>query len=215
MSGYPSQATGCFNPRARGGRDAAGKQPLPRPMFQSTRPRGARPMGREDLHGASCFNPRARGGRDHTVCNTRYFSSFQSTRPRGARHAGYFHLKRSQVSIHAPAGGATHNDQQPKSSRRFNPRARGGRDALYVQTWWQKWFQSTRPRGARPADNRESIRVCVSIHAPAGGATITVGQLNDLASFNPRARGGRDPLNKDTLPIIEFQSTRPRGARHV
>ena len=34
----------------------------------------------------------------------------------------------------------------------------------------------------------------VSIHAPAGGATIQhCGRLCGRCSFNPRARGGRDP----------------------
>ena len=78
-------------------------------MFQSTRPRGARP-GRPAPHvpaylvsihapawGATfvpssrrseqwCFNPRARVGRDHPTIGDLFNSrQFQSTRPRGAR----------------------------------------------------------------------------------------------------------------------------------
>ena len=54
-----------FNPRARAGRDL--NSPLysvRKVRFQSTRPRGARPIDR-DIGGAIvCFNPRARAGRD-------------------------------------------------------------------------------------------------------------------------------------------------------
>jgi len=54
-------------------------------------------------------------------------------------------------------------------------------------------FQSTRPRGARQDRTLGgSLAECVSIHAPAWGATAVASQ--------------------DRL-AIEFQSTRPRGAR--
>ncbi len=78
------------------------------------------------------------------------------------------------VSIHAPAWGAT-------SSRAICLSAR--------------WFQSTRPHGARRRDQPE--------------ATSEV-------SFNPRARMGRDacPYNRVLLGL-QFQSTRPHGARLV
>src|SRR5690606_40271489 len=77
----------------------------------------------------------------------------------------------------------------------FNPRARVGRDG-----WREKptmavvWFQSTRPRGARRcvrAGGRR--RACVSIHAPAWGATKPRWITGPSEpSFNPRARVGRD-----------------------
>ena len=77
-----------FNPRARAGRDAATWSAFPiRFLFQSTRPRGARPPC---SCAAACrphrFNPRARAGRDKTSLedNCHPFP-FQSTRPRGAR----------------------------------------------------------------------------------------------------------------------------------
>ena len=97
---------------------------------------------------------------------------FQSTRPRGARPHELAAVIDKQVSIHAPAGGATrlktNNDNGgcvsihapagarllvqnvAKRNRGFNPRARGGRDN----------FPTIAERGYR-----------VSIHAPAGGAT--------------------------------------------
>ena len=79
-------------------------------------------------------------------------------------------------------------------------------------------FQSTRPRGARPAWRRENAPKCkVSIHAPAWGATAGATMSEAPTSrFNPRARVGRDlGTPADPLRLDTFQSTRPRGARHV
>ena len=189
-----------------------------------------------------CFNPRARGGRDPIVMIDQQL---------------YI------VSIHAPAGGATHQlrevadvlglfqSTRPRGARRhgrlgrteekgrFNPRARGGRDAKTSRPNLPRWkfqstrprgarlevldvadlvdkFQSTRPRGARQSDHHwERGLHRVSIHAPAGGATwAIVFPLVSKACFNPRARGGRDMVigvfvGDEGL----FQSTRPRGAR--
>ena len=79
--------------------------------FQSTRPRGARRPSSPKTRVFLCFNPRARGGRDSAINpNITLIVQFQSTRPRGARlqitgTAGCV----GDVSIHAPAGGATSN----------------------------------------------------------------------------------------------------------
>ena len=55
-------------------------------------------------------------------------------------------------------------------------------------------FQSTRPHGARHRIGRDlKMAFCVSIHAPAWGATFGILTLPEVASsFNPRARMGRD-----------------------
>jgi len=120
---------------------------------------------------------------------------FQSTRPRGARrvYAGHARLY-GHVSIHAPAGGATSLTVIFFRSSGFNPRARGGRDARLHEPLYKRLcfnprarggrdfperhsrayyqFQSTRPRGARLRSYAEQETTCVSIHAPAGGATL-------------------------------------------
>ena len=100
--------------------------------FQSTRPRGARPLASKlDGGGTAGFNPRARVGRDGSpaiidgICLC------------------------------------------------FNPRARVGRDLnILIHSPDCYKFQSTRPRGAR-LDRLRSIalKIFVSIHAPAWGAT--------------------------------------------
>ena len=77
------------------------------------------------------FNPRSRGGSDQGYRSLKTpLSQFQSTLPRGERLASLF--KRPPeifVSIHAPAGGATHPfHKMPLLFLRFNPRSRGGSD---------------------------------------------------------------------------------------
>ena len=123
----------CFNPRARGGHDL-GLTTISdiNGLFQSTRPRGARPeraglTGKDNwvsIHapagGATglvsqafrqflCFNPRARGGRDFSPslwwCVVGEVSIHA---PAGGATQIYPRIFiQIQVSIHAPAGGAT------------------------------------------------------------------------------------------------------------
>ena len=130
---WPSPASGSFNPRARVGRDLKICMAPDRPrVFQSTRPRGARPdRWYGILRWTNGFNPRARVGRDLSNFPTfSHYVKFQSTRPRGARR---FDTAQSAwewiVSIHAPAWGATPLPARwPRGAARFNPRARVGRD---------------------------------------------------------------------------------------
>ena len=102
------------------------------------------------------------------------------------------------VSIHAPAGGATAAFflLLPASGVSIHAPAGGATDS--------------------PPTMTQSIPF-VSIHAPAGGATSSPTLMpNPHPSFNPRARGGRDPPKGDEeLFFDRFQSTRPRGARRV
>ena len=77
----------------------------------------------------------------------------------------------------------------------FNPRARVGRD-LPLIPFAQGW-KSFNPRA----------RVGRDLAGPEA--------LSGLRSFNPRARVGRDAyMLVVSAAAIQFQSTRPRGARH-
>ena len=97
---------------------------------------------------------------------------FQSTRPRGARRPPL-----------RDCGGCG----------RFNPRARGGRDGSPAGQCRILWRFNPRARGGRDQITAvEFFQAMVSIHAPAGGATIQPRALDKSRSFNPRARGGRD-----------------------
>ena len=77
----------------------------------------------------------------------------------------------------------------------FNPRPRAGGDVIDIhKPQAADLFQSTPPRGGRPAMNRNDARgACVSIHAPAWGATPESTSTSDSTDcFNPRPRVGGD-----------------------
>ena len=167
-----------FNPRARAGRDNAESLTVPATvLFQSTRPRGARPDVVATLQGKTLVSIHAPArGATWKVAMLVELLPFQSTRPRGARRCrrcrelrgrrfnpraragrdviGPLAVANNEVSIHAPARGATYSCQMIVS---------------------YSGFQSTRPRGARPAEARHAPDDRqVSIHAPARGATKRV-----------------------------------------
>jgi len=76
--------------------------------FQFTRPRGARRLREGNQTAGGSFNSRARAGRDcvsHVIVPA--CIEFQFTRPRGARLKMVVLVAAAQVSIHAPARGAT------------------------------------------------------------------------------------------------------------
>ena len=184
--------------RPRGARPDISSATVTRNEFQSTRPRGARHLTRRPMGRDVGFNPRARVGRDcGRGLRLHPGKEFQSTRPRGARHA----LQRRRVrwlgvSIHAPAWGAT-SGPPSELCRGYafqSTRPRGARRAPKSRGHAVTMFQSTRPRGARLASpDAISCPLLVSIHAPAWGATC-VGRILCLTvgGFNPRARVGRD-----------------------
>ena len=90
----------CFNPRARGGRDACTLAQISRTVtFQSTRPRGARRDGGVfcTAHAAVSIHAPA-GGATATMLLVRgTIDGFQSTRPRGARLSHHNSLIRRTV----------------------------------------------------------------------------------------------------------------------
>ena len=143
------------------------------------------------------FNPRARTGRDRCCTSALRLAPCFNPRARVGRDG-------------AP-------DQPEAVTLGFNPRARVGRDD--AAAWRSKvssMFQSTRPRGARQSHRRRWCRAAfVSIHAPAWGATPKRdGAFSEPFRFNPRARVGRDREDvEDDADELQFQSTRPRGAR--
>ena len=188
--------TCCFNPRARAGRDTQVADEVEgygvsihapargatfrdstsncNRRFQSTRPRGARPTARFlRASTTTSFNPRARAGRDVSllICaNSRLVSIHAPARgatrvprvwiksvcvsihapARGATVHRFDFLERAAVSIHAPARGATRTDGANRTDWAFqSTRPRGARPALHAAGAADYRFQSTRPRGAR------------------------------------------------------------------
>ncbi len=124
------------------------------------------------------------------------------------------------VSIHAPARGATRADCADRRDDRvvsIHAPARGATAVVRIGSACPAAFQSTRPRGARPYVPRGDRRtIHVSIHAPARGATSAEsnGQECPPEFQSTRPRGARLRRTMAALPVKHaFQSTRPRGAR--
>ena len=166
-------------------------------MFQSTRPRGARPHRRLPPAPRRRFNPRAHGGRDRGGWRAYAWSApFQSTRPRGARrepsdapgrlssfnpraHGGRdVDVKVARVavavSIHAPTGGATILGGPDQRDGRVSIHAPTGGATLKSKLNERQYFVSIHAPtgGATHATRRLREMGIVSIHAPTGGATV-------------------------------------------
>ena len=167
------------------------------------------------------FNPRSRAGSDFRATGKPCLVvGFQSTLPRGERLE--IHHRRGDsisVSIHAPARGAT---SLPifglETLYRFNPRSRAGSDFLLPLSQCQSLgfnprsragsdspsadtqptgyrFQSTLPRGERQNGSGSQMRwYCVSIHAPARGATQNCRTCTRRPSFQSTLPRGERPM---------------------
>ena len=188
----------CFNPRPREGATDLGMPAGHSAMvFQSTPPRRGRLRpGVMEVRQSMFQSTPPRRGRPLEAVGTQPQRMFQSTPPRRGRrvrhrddHDAY------EVSIHAPAKGATCADQrQMLRDRRFNPRPRAGGDAWPLRT-----------RGS-PSH--------VSIHAPARGRQSMRARLPSArVSIHAPARGRRLVDQMLEHRHIEFQSTPPRGGR--
>ena len=144
------------------------------PRFQSTRPHGAGPATSAPRRsGSCCFNPRARTGRDSAraeLADDRFNVSIHAP-ARGATIGQCPVGPDSEVSIHAPARGATWSDD-------------GG-------FTWSNVSIHAPARGATCHISRREGEHVVSIHAPARGATglLLYGRAVRAVSIHAPARG--------------------------
>ena len=165
-------------------------------MFQSTRPRGARPGSLLSVKTQLMVSIHApTRGATELCLRCVQFGLFQSTRPRGARH-------RAGVSASA------HNC--------FNPRAHAGRDQAIMNAVLIEGVSIHAPtRGATPNPIQRQNKPRVSIHAPTRGATSGIGGVGQIGFVSIHAPTRGATVNFDSLSYaFLFQSTRPRGARH-
>ncbi len=145
-----------------------------------------------------CFNPRSRTGSDtYALVAVVWLGCFNPRSRTGSdRCSSQFSHTTWEVSIHAPARGATKNSSAPQMERRcFNPRSRTGRDNRAIKKVRSNFrFQSTLPHGERRVKlDHFDIQYEVSIHAPARGATIIIiDRPPNNPGFNPRSRTGSD-----------------------
>ena len=123
----------------------------------------------------------------------------------------------SYVSIHAPAWGATSARGTARHGSRFqSTHPRGVRRDLPDVPGRYDRFQSTHPRGVRrQCARRGTVTRCVSIHAPAWGATrCERWRADSLPAFqSTHPRGVRREESAEMTLRTLFQSTHPRGVR--
>ena len=169
-----------FNSRSRGGSDAAPRR-----------------LEEDNVR----FNSRSRGGSDaRCLCRRRTPAPRFNSRSRGGSDPKtQMAAVIGEVSIHAPAGGATAT--MPNAcgiTPSFNSRSRGGSDFKKVSLFpSMSRFQFTLPRGERQnAQRRHRYADHVSIHAPAGGATLPrfMGDGGSSVSIHAPAGGATPSL---------------------
>ncbi len=122
-------------------------------------------------------------------------SAFQSTLPRGERRDGLrYILQADEISIHAPARGATQGS------------------CVRVRNYK---FQSTLPRGERLLyPPKVSVPPYFNPRSREGSDRIRWPYLLTHQNFNPRSREGSDIGGFVIQPgEVIFQSTLPRGER--
>ena len=142
-------------------------------MFQSTHPQGVRRMSHVAIHDFILVSIHApAGGATRKRCQHGNDSKFQSTHPQGVRQFDAESLAELQQfqSTH-PQGVRLRQDHRLPIGKGFNPRTRRGCD---------------QPRAGN------CLPYVVSIHAPAGGATMCRVSSRVTRSFNPRTRRGCD-----------------------
>ena len=166
--------------------------------FQSTHPRGVRRIRRPYRAWIfTCFNPRTRVGCDSLLLLRRQ--------------------NRLNVSIHAPAWGATHPASRlaPPVAVSIHAPAWGATVILVYPGAIPVVFQSTHPRGVRLLNNKEDRveNMFKSTH-PRGvrPRIIILGVfVAEFQSTHPRGVRQRTGINCAKSQV--FQSTHPRGVR--
>ena len=177
MNSCCSVSAFCFNPRTRVGCDgrvimyrrSSVDVSIHAPAW------GATTCTRRGLHGPRCFNPRTRVGCDADVPELPLVRAGFNPRtrvgcdPRSCRYRGHA----GQVSIHAPAWGATRSRGAVSiTGISFNPRTRVGCDDFF--DFFGSPLQSFNPRTRVGCD-----------HGDPGFLALP-------ESFNPRTRVGCD-----------------------
>ncbi len=143
--------------------------------FQSTLPRGERPVCFVQGNEAVYFNPRSREGSDLKVeRGVRILIISIHAPARGATQLKMFAGLFAGISIHAPARGATAISSTILSGVSIfqSTLPRGERRWMRCIPLKSLVFQSTLPRGERRS-NLDGFKkyLQISIHAPARGAT--------------------------------------------
>ena len=142
------------------------------------------------------FNPRTHVGCDPASSPSSRAHSYFNPRT----HVGCDLVKEradraSVISIHAPTWGATNSRLSGHLNHTISIHApTWGATRSEISSFDLLRFQSTHPRGVRPAEDWDKIFL--------------------LSNFNPRTHVGCDPQRGHPPPyLLKFQSTHPRGVR--
>ena len=208
-----------FNPRSREGSDEPVLETTDIiPEFQSTLPRGERQASTRVNVIQQNFNPRSREGSDPRMLNS--YLLWQDFNPRsreGSDLLSYLPLLHQNISIHAPARGATFDSMRCISVHgiSIHAPARGATITAFPRfatfyisihapargaTCRRSRHFPFRPisihapaRGATQYPRYYHALQLISIHAPARGATIRrCTCFLKVRNFNPRSREGSD-----------------------
>ena len=143
------------------------------------------------------FNPRSRMGSDGSTRNRH--SRINYFNPRSRMGSDNSDTPRTSPDNHfnprSRMGSDDAEGANQEKSHHFNPRSRMGSDHPHdVFQYVSSIFQSTLPHGERPHVTFKTLRTrCISIHAPAWGATSAGGSSSSFG--------------------LQFQSTLPHGER--
>ena len=145
---------------------------------------------------------------------------FQSTHPRGVRpFTCFINQQVKSVSIHAPTRGATDSACAFRNTdARFNPRTHAGCDqGSGRSTSIRCAFQSTHPRGVRPAraENRMCSALFQSTHPRGVRQRARSWARGSLLFQSTHPRGVRPTSFARQNTERQFQSTHPRGVRRL
>ena len=188
-------------------------------IFQSTLPRGERQATHSMLSGKVNFNPRSHEGSDNYVLDVvKHLNYFNPRSHEGSdnyvldvvKHLNYFNPRSHEgsdfsqykmffmllISIHAPTRGATGEQGTKEQTLDISIHAptRGATSCIKTGTSILCEFQSTLPRGERPASRRER-----SLISSLFQSTLPRGERLAMVVANSFT--------------FKFQSTLPRGER--
>ena len=128
-------------------------------------------------------------------------------------------IRLQQISIHAPARGATHKGRfcADNSIISIHAPARGATRWFEEHLDFNSRFQSTLPRGERHSGmGKRSDHVYFNPRSREGSDQPKMDTYWIMQYFNPRSREGSDTYTKAAWDdSMKFQSTLPRGERRV
>ena len=125
------------------------------------------------------------------------------------------HPSADEISIHAPAWGATRDRPDTHTTSHISIHALAwGATNIPQCAFPTLLFLSTPPRGERPSSQyAPTSPYTISIHAPRGERPASRSGGSSTGNFYPRPRVGSDGITAATGPQYGFLSTPPRGER--